>query len=66
MNLWFRLVWLLVSSRFGPRLEPLADPSRLGFRVWPHDLDTSLHMNNGRYWSRLCGNVLFSPFSAEA
>ena len=23
----------------------------LGFRVWPHDLDTSLHMNNGRYWS---------------
>ena len=21
------------------------------FRVWPHDLDTSLHMNNGRYWT---------------
>jgi hypothetical protein len=25
--------------------------SRLAFRVWPHDLDTSLHMNNGRYWT---------------
>lgn len=23
--------------------------SRLGFRVWPLDLDTSIHMNNGRY-----------------
>lgn len=51
MNLWFRLIWLLLTSPFRPRLEPLADPSRLPFRVWPHDLDTSLHMNNGRYWS---------------
>ena len=23
----------------------------LPFRVWFHDLDTSLHMNNGRYWT---------------
>ncbi len=23
--------------------------SRLLFRVWPHDLDPSMHMNNGRY-----------------
>lgn len=23
--------------------------SRVVFRVWPHDLDPSLHMNNGRY-----------------
>ena len=51
MNLWFRLIWLLLTSPFRPRLEPLADPSLLDFRVWPHDLDTSLHMNNGRYWS---------------
>lgn len=51
MNLWFRLIWLLLTSPFRPRLKPLADPSLLDFRVWPHDLDTSLHMNNGRYWS---------------
>lgn len=29
----------------------MRDVSRLEFRVWPHDLDTSLHMNNGRYWT---------------
>lgn len=51
MNLWLRLLWLLLTSPFRPRLSPPAEASVLGFRVWPHDLDTSLHMNNGRYWS---------------
>lgn len=51
MNLWFRLIWLLLTSPFRPRLQPLGEPSLLPFRVWPHDLDTSLHMNNGRYWT---------------
>ena len=49
MNLWFRLLWLLVTSWLRPRLKPPFDVSRLDFRVWPLDLDTSLHMNNGRY-----------------
>ena len=51
MNLWLRLVALIVASAFRPRLDPAREVSRLGFRVWPHDLDTSLHMNNGRYWT---------------
>lgn len=51
MNLWFRLLWLLLTSPLRPRLKPLEAPSLLAFRVWPHDLDTSLHMNNGRYWT---------------
>ena len=51
MNLWFRLIWLLVTTRFRPRLDLPADASVLPFRVWFHDLDTSLHMNNGRYWT---------------
>lgn len=51
MNLWFRLLWLLATSPFRPRLRPSGEASQLAFRVWPHDLDTSLHMNNGRYWS---------------
>ncbi|MDR6871454.1 acyl-CoA thioesterase FadM [Bosea sp. BE125] len=51
MNLWLRLLWLLLTSPFRPRLKPLGAPSLLGFRVWPLDLDTSLHMNNGRYWT---------------
>lgn len=51
MNLWPRLLLLICLSPFRPRLVPPDAVSRLGFRVWPHDLDTSLHMNNGRYWA---------------
>ena len=51
MNLWFRLFWLLLTARFRPRLAMPEQASDLSFQVWPHDLDTSLHMNNGRYWS---------------
>lgn len=49
MNLWFRLIWLLISQRFRDRLVPPFDISRLNFRAWPLDLDPNLHMNNGRY-----------------
>jgi acyl-CoA thioesterase FadM len=50
MNLWLRLLWLLLSRPFQPRLKPPFEASVLPFRVWFHDLDTSLHMNNARYW----------------
>jgi acyl-CoA thioesterase FadM len=51
MNLWLRLLLLVATSTVRPRLDPMREVSRLAFRVWPHDLDTSLHMNNGRYWT---------------
>jgi acyl-CoA thioesterase FadM len=51
VNLWFRLLWLLATFSFRRRLTPPLDVSDLTFRVWPLDLDTSLHMNNGRYWT---------------
>ena len=51
MNLWFRLAFLILSSVFRPRIDPVAETSRLRFRVWPHDIDTSMHLNNGRYWT---------------
>lgn len=51
MNLWLRLIHLIIAGFFRPKLDPVRDVSRLTFRVWPHDLDTSLHMNNGRYWT---------------
>ena len=51
MNLWLRILHLILASFLRPKLEPVRDVSRLAFRVWPHDLDTSLHMNNGRYWT---------------
>ncbi|AMJ59107.1 thioesterase family protein [Bosea sp. PAMC 26642] len=51
MNLWFRLLWLLLATPFRPRLVAPFAPSVLRFRVWFNDLDTSPHMNNGRYWT---------------
>ncbi len=51
MNLWLRLLWLLVTARWRGKLTPPFAVSELPFRVWLHDLDTSLHMNNGRYWT---------------
>ncbi len=51
MNLWLRLLHLIYVSFFRPKLDPTRDTSCLEFRVWPHDLDISMHMNNGRYWN---------------
>jgi acyl-CoA thioesterase FadM len=49
MNLWLRLFWLIATSWRRPKLAVPDGKSALFFRVWPHDLDPSLHMNNGRY-----------------
>ena len=49
MNLWLRLAWLLLTAWRRPRLAVPEQASVLHFRVWPQDLDPSLHMNNGRY-----------------
>lgn len=51
MNLWLRLLTYLLSTPFRPALAGAHEASRLSFRVWPHDLDVSLHMNNARYLS---------------
>ncbi len=49
MNLWFRLIaYALTMWRRKPLKAPF-ETSKLYYRVWPSDLDTSLHMNNGRY-----------------
>jgi len=42
MNLWLRVLHLIIMSFFRPKLDPVRDVSRLTFRVWPHDLDMSL------------------------
>jgi acyl-CoA thioesterase FadM len=49
MNLWFKLFWLLLTARKRGHLDVPRQASALAFRVWPHDLDLSVHMNNGRY-----------------
>ena len=48
MNLWFRVLRVLLLALRRPRLGPL-DESRIDFRVWPTDLDINVHMNNARY-----------------
>ena len=51
MNLWLRLLVLILGTPLRTRLSGPLAVSRLSFRVWPHDLDTSAHLNNGRYWT---------------
>jgi acyl-CoA thioesterase FadM len=50
MNLILRFLWTLVTARLRGPMK-LLDESRLRLRVLPTDLDTNLHMNNGRYLS---------------
>ena len=49
MNLWLRLFWYGLTAWLRPALDARDATSVLAFRVWPLDLDLSLHMNNGRY-----------------
>ena len=51
MNLWLRVLWLLLSAPFKARIEAPFGVSRLRFWVLPNDIDTNLHMNNGRYFT---------------
>lgn len=51
MNLYLRLIRVLLAARFGSRLNLVSDMSTIEFRVLPNDLDMNLHMNNGRYFT---------------
>jgi len=50
MNLLGRVLWLLLTCKFRPQAKYF-DEVKTRFRVWPTDLDTNLHMNNGVYLS---------------
>lgn len=49
MNLWLRLLWLILTSWTRPSIRAEDEVASLRFRVMPGDLDLSMHMNNGRY-----------------
>jgi acyl-CoA thioesterase FadM len=53
MNLFIRLLKTLLLFLLNPRKAGLLAETRVRFRVWPNDLDTNLHMNNGRYMTLL-------------
>ena len=52
MNLYFRLLLVLMKSLFASRREAL-DESRSSYRAWPFDCDINLHLTNARYFA-LC------------
>ena len=52
MNLFFRLLYVFLFSRFRSAVEILG-PCTTPFRVWLTDLDVLRHMNNGVYFSIL-------------
>lgn len=52
MNLYFRLLSLMLRTRRAPRID-LWGEARTPFRVWPNDLDVFRHMNNARYLALL-------------
>jgi acyl-CoA thioesterase FadM len=49
MNLWVRLIAVLLRAAFGPAIPAPLGVSSVRLRVWPNDIDPMLHMNNGRY-----------------
>ena len=49
MNLLFRLILVLFSGFMSKTRTSIMDVHSVWFRVLPNDLDTNLHMNNGRY-----------------
>ena len=49
MSLIFRMIWLLLTSLFKPRLPHIKPVNELHLMVLPNDLDINMHMNNGRY-----------------
>jgi acyl-CoA thioesterase FadM len=49
MNLLFRLLKTILLYLLRPERRGILAESTVRFRVWPNDLDTNFHMNNGRY-----------------
>ncbi|NOZ54430.1 MAG: acyl-CoA thioesterase [Gammaproteobacteria bacterium] len=49
MNLIVRIIAVLITSFFKPKLPIEKPKNSLTLRVLPNDMDINFHMNNGRY-----------------
>ena len=49
MNLYLRLIRVVIASFFMARITNVLEPATIRLRVWLNDLDSNGHMNNGRY-----------------
>lgn len=52
MNLYLRLIWIILRSFFKPQIN-FVDKLSLGLRILPNDIDINFHLNNGRYLTLL-------------
>ena len=50
MNLWFRLIWMLLKRPWRKPADPFST-TVVRMRVWPLDLDLNRHVTNGRYFT---------------
>jgi len=50
MNLYFRMILVLLKSFFAKKISPLTT-SQVSFRVFPFDCDLNFHLTNSRYFS---------------
>ncbi len=53
MNLYFRILWMILRLWFQPCRAELTESFRRPFLVLPTDCDFNLHLTNGRYFSLL-------------
>ncbi len=53
MNLIFRMLWVVIRSFVTPKPADMTQIHRLRLKVFPNDLDTNFHVNNGRYLTLL-------------
>jgi len=51
MNLYLRLLRVMLTARWREQVDLLEGESRVEFRVQLNDLDLNMHMNNGRYFT---------------
>ena len=51
MNLFFRRIWIYLSTLFLSKRAPLTQPYARPYRVWISDQDMFMHMTNSRYLS---------------
>ena len=49
MNLYLRVLYVFFCAMFGRPMMDVTTPQCIRLRVWPLDLDSNFHMNNGRY-----------------
>lgn len=52
MNLYLRLIGVIVGSIFKPKIT-FTGGHAISLRIWPNDLDMNNHLNNGRYLTLL-------------